>query len=105
MTRLTLFNVAIALYWRRETSHHLWEVTAMGSDLVSTPFLVQLIPEIRHWGCKGIILNCTSLGRLASSWSASSPCIESLKGRPGVIICSWGSKTPNVDLWENRTPK
>src|SRR4051812_27488321 len=72
----------------------------MGSDLV-----VQLVPEIRHRGCGGIELNCAGPGWLASSWPASSSCRRSLTGKPDVFIGFQGSRTPNIDLWENRTPK
>src|SRR3954470_16515130 len=102
---LTSFGVTIALHWRRRTPHPLWEVTAIGSGPVSTPLLVQLIPEIRHRGCKGIMLNCVSLGRLASCWYAPSLRRGSLKCRPDMFVGCWGSRTPNVDCWENRTPR
>src|SRR5436189_4251791 len=69
-------------------------MTAIGSVPVSTPLLVQLIPEIRHRGCKGIMLNCVSLGRLASCWYAPSLRRGSLKCRPDMFVGCWGSKPP-----------
>src|SRR3954467_14798862 len=64
---LTSFGVTIAFHWKR-SPHPQWEVMAVRSDLVNTPLIVQLLPEIRHRGCKGIMLNCVSLEQLASCW-------------------------------------